>query len=33
MRALAVLAAALVVAVPAALASEQQPTLHELEGR
>ena len=33
MRALAVLAAAFVVSVPAALASEQQPTLHELEGQ
>ena len=33
MRALAVLAAAFVVAVPTALASEQQPTLHELEGQ
>lgn len=33
MRVLAVALAALVVGVPAALASEQHPTLHELEGQ
>ena len=33
MRLLAVLLAALVVGVPAALASESHPTLHELEGQ
>lgn len=33
MRLLALLLAALVVGVPAALASEQHPTLHELEGQ
>jgi cytochrome c-type biogenesis protein CcmH len=32
-RALVVLLAALVIGVPAALASEQHPTLHELEGQ